>query len=364
MEINIRTTSKQYPVFIEAGALKRLERLIAGDKYTKLLVITDNTVEKLHMNSLKSQLAKVAPEAVYYVVPSGEAAKQFSVYESCLTFALEQGLDRKSCILAFGGGAVGDVAGFTAATYMRGISFLQIPTTILAHDSAVGGKTGVNHPIGKNMIGAFHQPDAVLYDLSLLHTLPPSEIRSGFAEAIKHALIADQNLLHMMMEISDFNDVKEEQLAFILRRGIEIKASIVSEDEKEQGVRAYLNFGHTLGHAIESVLGYGRTTHGEAVMIGMVYALMLSQKAVELKFPIEPFIMWVRRLGYSLDLPKGLDFQTALSVMERDKKTIDSQPRFVLLESVGNPILSAMDVNVLEEVFLDYIEMVKSLKDN
>lgn len=364
MEINIQTTSKQYPVFIEAGALSRLERMIAEKKYTKLLVITDETVAKLHLDTLKTQMAKVAQEAVYFTVPSGETAKQFSVYESCLSFALEQGLDRRSCILAFGGGAVGDLAGFTAATYMRGIAFIQIPTTILAHDSAVGGKTGVNHPIGKNMIGAFHQPDAVLYDLAFLHTLPPSEIRSGFAEAIKHALIADQDLLNMMMKIGDFNDVEEERLAYILRRGIEIKASIVAQDEKEQDVRAYLNFGHTLGHAIESVLGYGKTTHGEAVMIGMVYALMLSQKAVELKFPLEPFIMWVRRLGYSLDLPVDLDFQTALSVMERDKKTIDSQPRFVLLEGVGKPTLSAMDVSVLEEVFLDYPEILRTMKDN
>src|SRR6185312_13145009 len=191
-------------------------------------------------------------------VPSGEQAKQFPIYEACLTFALENGLDRKSCIIAFGGGAVGDLAGFVAATYMRGIAFLQVPTTLLAHDSAVGGKVAINHPLGKNMIGAFHQPEAVVYHTPFLQSLPEKEWRSGYAEVIKHALIGDVELYHWLKEeVQTLADLRDEKLIHILTKAIPVKANVVSQDETEKGVRAHLNFGHTLGHALEKEIGYG-----------------------------------------------------------------------------------------------------------
>lgn len=356
MKVDVHTSSKDYPVYIGIDALTHLKGLIQANKYTKLLVITDEIVGPLHLHTLKSSIPE-SVETVYYTVPSGEFAKQFSVYESCLSYALEQGLDRKSCIIAFGGGAVGDLAGFAAATYMRGIPFIQVPTTILAHDSAVGGKTAINHPLGKNMIGAFHQPDAVVYQTSFLHTLPPSEVRSGFAEAIKHALIADPAFLHFLMEnITDLHNLQEEQLTFILKKGIEIKAAIVSKDEKENGLRAVLNFGHTLGHAVESAFGYGRFTHGEAVMIGMVYALYVSKNVMNLDFPIEEFEEWVFRLGYNISIPIELEFETALKGMLRDKKTFANTPHFVLLQEVGKPVVQEMDVRLLENEFHQYNE--------
>lgn len=333
--------------------MNELGNLIAKNKYTKLLVITDGIVGPLHLDALKASLPKEIPSGVY-TVPAGEKAKQMPVFEACITYALKQGLDRKSCIIAFGGGAVGDLAGFVAAAFMRGISFIQVPTTILAHDSAVGGKTAINHPLGKNMIGAFHQPDAVIYNTQFLQTLPIKEKRSGFAEAVKHACISDAAFLkYLMTEIADLAAVTDEQLAYILRRGIEIKAQIVSVDERESGLRAVLNFGHTLGHAIEMSKGYGTFTHGEAVMIGMVYALHLSKQVTGLTFPIADFVQWAGQLGYETKIPEDLVFQQVYETMLRDKKSVADQTRFVLLEEIGRPVIVGMDQKILESTFAD-----------
>jgi 3-dehydroquinate synthase len=353
VKITVDTASKSYPVYIGKNALNELGKLLDEKKYTKLLMITDEIVGPLHLETLLGAIPKHLPHSVY-TVPGGEQAKQMSVFEACLTFAIKQGLDRKSCIIAFGGGAVGDLAGFVAATYMRGISFIQVPTTILAHDSAVGGKTGINHPLGKNMIGAFHQPDAVIYHTSFLKTLPLKEKRSGFAEAIKHAFISDADFLaYLMAEVSDLKAITEDQLAYILGRGIKIKAGVVSVDEKEHGLRAVLNFGHTLGHAIESLKGYGHFTHGEAVMIGMVYALHLSRKAAGLSWPIEHFVQWANRLGYMTAIPEDLRFGEVYETMLRDKKAVAAKPRFVLLEEIGRPVIAEMDKKLLEGTFYE-----------
>ncbi|RST73921.1 3-dehydroquinate synthase [Siminovitchia acidinfaciens] len=351
MEIIVQTASKSYPIYIKSNGLDELANVINKNNYTKLLIITDETVGRLHMETLRTAV----PDNLDYsvcTVPSGEQAKQMSVFESCLTYALEQGLDRKSCIIAFGGGAVGDLAGFVAASYMRGISFIQVPTTILAHDSAVGGKTAINHPLGKNMIGAFHQPDAVIYHTDFIKTLPDHEVRSGFAEAVKHALIADPKLLDMLMaEIVDLHSITDEQLIHVLQRGMEIKAEVVSVDEKESGLRAILNLGHTLGHVIESSLGYGKTTHGEAVMVGIVFALHVSKEVLGLSFQIHQFEKWVEVLSYKLEIPKNLSFDEAFKGMQRDKKTIAKRPRFVLLEAPGKPVLMEVEEQVLKNIF-------------
>lgn len=351
MKIDIHTPSKNYSVFIKPEAINLIGKQLETKKYTKLCIITDQTVGPIHSDTLKAQLPGNL-ETIEFQVPSGEQAKQFSVYEQCLEFALENGLDRNSCIIAFGGGAVGDLAGFVAATYMRGIDFLQVPTTILAHDSAVGGKTAINLPLGKNMVGVFHQPEAVIYDIDFLKTLPVSEIRSGFAEVVKHALIADPKLLKYLMEnITSLTEITDDMFVYILGRGIEIKAAVVSEDEKETGVRAVLNFGHTLGHAIEATAGYGKYTHGEAVMIGMMYALYLSKEKLNLTFDIQEFKEWIHSLGYDVDLPKYLSFEQAFQAMQRDKKSIANKPHFVLLAEVGVPVLEEVEKGIVEEIF-------------
>ncbi|MCR2820235.1 3-dehydroquinate synthase [Lederbergia panacisoli] len=355
MKIDIQTPSKSYPVYIGTNVLESLTAHLQTIQYTKLLIITDETVSQLHLEEIINAIPP-SYEFFTYIVPSGEKAKQFTIYESCLSYALEQGLDRKSCIIALGGGAVGDLAGFVAATYMRGIPFMQVPTTILAHDSAVGGKTGINHPLGKNMIGSFHQPDAVIYHTEFLRTLPQSEIRSGFAEAVKHALIADSSLLEFLMSnVSDLNTIKDDHLIYFLKRGIEIKADVVSKDERETGIRAFLNFGHTLGHVIESSAGYGKISHGEAVMTGMIYALYLSKEILDLDFNIRDFELWIKDLGYSLEIPIDLEFDKAFTGMTRDKKSFSNKPRFVLLESIGQPVVIELSKEILEKVYVTFL---------
>ncbi|MGP7816060.1 3-dehydroquinate synthase [Niallia sp. 01092] len=338
--VAVKTESKMYDVLIGENVHTKLPSILQQHYpcTTKILIITDETVEKLHLASLQQELDSFA--YVTYTVPAGEKAKTFEVYYNCLTFALEQNLDRKSFVLALGGGAVGDLAGFVAASYMRGIPFIQLPTTILAHDSAVGGKVAINHPQGKNMIGAFYQPEAVIYNTAYLQTLPLKEIRSGFGEVMKHALISDPEFYFMLLEdITDLANVPEKTWASLLQKGIEIKANIVSQDEKEAGIRAYLNFGHTLGHAIEAEMGYGNITHGEAIVIGMVFAMKLSQKKYGFDFSFQQWLNWLTKLQYDVQIPEHLETDKLINRMKQDKKSVNGDIHFVLLESIGKPVI-------------------------
>ncbi|PFN75803.1 3-dehydroquinate synthase [Bacillus sp. AFS076308] len=346
--IQIQTESKEYPVFVGEGCRNELPVFLTNHfpDLTRILIITDETVAKLHLETLLQVLKPWEP--IMFTAPAGEKAKTFEVYYDALTTALASRLDRKSVVLSFGGGAVGDLTGFVAASFMRGIPFIQVPTTILAHDSAVGGKVAINHPLGKNMIGAFYQPEAVFYDLELLNTLPIHEIRSGFAEVIKHALIADPHFYDWLrLNIHNLNAITKEQLSASLVQGIKIKNKFVSQDEKETGIRAFLNLGHTLGHAIEAEMGYGNFTHGEAVMIGTIFALKLSNNLLGLSFNISEFIDWVTELGYETTVPKQLSFESLIAKMRQDKKSVGDAIRFVLLEQVGHPLLQEVSEEVL-----------------
>lgn len=346
--IQIQTSSKSYNVFVGEGVRSEISTFLNNHftNLTKIYIITDETVANIHLDNLLPLLSEWNP--VIFTAPSGEKAKTFEVYYDALSIALENQLDRKSVILAFGGGAVGDLSGFVAASFMRGIPFIQIPTTILAHDSAVGGKVAINHPLGKNMIGAFHQPEAVFYDLELLKTLPEQEIRSGFAEVIKHALIYDHEFYQWLnTNIHQLNSLTSEQLFESLTKGIQIKNEFVSKDERETGIRAYLNFGHTLGHAIESEMGYGNFTHGEAVMIGMIFALKISKDVSSLSFNTEEFISWVQGLGYQTEIPAHLSSERLLSKMKQDKKSAGGTVNFVLLEQIGEPKLQELSDDFL-----------------
>lgn len=349
-QIDIKTSGKTYPVFIGHGATKLLSTHLASldGSYSSVMVITDETVADLYLPYLKEYSG--LKQMVEKIVPSGEKAKTFEVYYDCLSTALENKLDRKSLIISFGGGAIGDLAGFVAATFMRGIRFIQMPTTILAHDSAVGGKVAINHPLGKNMIGAFHQPDAVLYDLDFLKSLPEQEVRSGFAEVIKHSLISDETFYKLLLdELDSLNELDPHKMQGYLSKGIKVKGGIVAEDERETGVRAYLNFGHTLGHAIEAEMGYGKFTHGEAVAIGMIFALQLSSELTGLNFNHNEFKEWLKSLGYRISLPDGLSVDKLLARMKQDKKAVSERVRFVLLTKVGAPTLTEVDELVLLE---------------
>lgn len=314
------------------------------DSADRIVILADEKVADLHLESL---LAHLGPyEASVFLIPSGEQAKSVQTFMDCHSFLLEEGCSRKSLLLAFGGGATGDVAGFVASTFMRGIPYIQIPTTILAHDSAVGGKTAINHELGKNMIGTFYQPAAVLYNIQFLKTLPPQEVRSGMAEVIKHAFISNEAWLAELLEVQSFNELTDEDWMLHLERGIAVKAAIVEEDEFEGGVRKYLNFGHTLAHAIEAHLGYGKITHGEAVALGMAYALLLSAHPRS-----EDFLAWCQVNGYPLEKIQEISFEDVVGYMKKDKKSSKGSLNFVLLEKTGQPYMKTIDEAAAETAY-------------
>lgn len=335
--IHVNTPSKQYPVYLGSGISSLIPQFLKDNNlvFSKILIVTDSKVADLYLQTLIKSLNSEF-EVHSFIVDSGEKSKSIEVYYSCLTFALEKKLDRNSCLIALGGGVVGDLAGFVAATYMRGISFIQAPATILAHDSAVGGKVAINHELGKNMIGVFYQPEMVVYDTEFLKTLPRQEIRSGFAEIIKEAFIYDSVLLDwMIQEVKTISPVPENQLVHLLKRGIEIKAAIVSEDEREAGLRAILNFGHTLGHAVEAELGYGEITHGEAVLIGMLFALRVSEKFFGIDLESGLYQKWFEQLGYRTEIPEQLNPERLIERMKLDKKSSFGAIKMVLLKEIG-----------------------------
>lgn len=346
-----------YKVHIGAGAFG-----LFADEYRSLLdaadrivVIADEQVAELHLQYLLDFLEEWDVRVL--TVPSGEAAKSVETFMACHSFLLSENCSRNSLLLAFGGGATGDVAGFVASTFMRGIPFIQLPTTILAHDSAVGGKTAINHELGKNMIGTFYQPKAVLYDSKLLETLPPGEVRSGMAEVIKHAFISNATWLEELLAIRDFKDMAQEELNQHLEKGIAVKAAIVEEDEFEGGVRKYLNFGHTLAHALEGHLGYGNITHGEAVVLGMSYALLLSEHE-----KLDDYIRWAHENGYPLHIVKDIRFDALLPYMKKDKKSSQGILNFVLLKQTGMPFVEKVEEqrarSAYEELILQIEEVI------
>jgi 3-dehydroquinate synthase len=335
--IRIETPSKRYEVYIGDGIIRSLGSIVQRtcENVSSVLIITDETVASLYLEHVHSVLERTY--RVYtHIIPSGEEAKSFEQFYACHTAALTYGLDRDSLIVALGGGVVGDLAGFVAATYMRGIRFIQVPTTILAHDSAVGGKTAINHPLGKNMIGAFYQPELVLYDISLLNSLPEREVRSGFAEVIKHALIYDRSFFGWLQaKIHTLSDLRGENLQYALKKGIEIKAAIVAQDEKEAGIRAHLNFGHTLGHALESELGYGAITHGDAVALGMLFAIFVSERFYKRPLFYSSFFHFFNHYGFPTSIPAHLSPEKLLLKMKGDKKAKGNMVRMVLMEEIG-----------------------------
>ncbi|MBT2582046.1 3-dehydroquinate synthase [Planococcus sp. ISL-109] len=339
-------TGHPYSVHIGPHAIgllaERYQVLLA--QADQMVVIADSRVAELHLDKLLAELEEFHPKV--FQVPAGEKAKSAESFMDCHSFLLSENCSRNTVILAFGGGAVGDLAGFVASTFMRGVAFIQVPTTILAHDSAVGGKTAINHPLGKNMIGTFYQPQAVIYDSSFFGTLPDKEVRSGMAEVIKHAFISNERWLDELLAINDFGAMSETELSIHLEKGIAVKAAIVEEDEFEGGVRKFLNFGHTLAHAIEAHLGYGKLTHGEAVVLGMAYALELSDNA-----RLIDFLKWAKANDYPLELLLDMPFEALLPYMKKDKKSTASALNFVLLGAVGQPYVEKVEEQQAQVAF-------------
>lgn len=334
--LQIKAKERTYPVVVGHEALEELAAWMEKNKPTVTMVVSDEKIWELHGEKLKAFLPSSANVTL---IPTGEEGKKLETYSFLMDQAITFGLDRKSVAIAFGGGAIGDVTGFFASTYMRGISFIQVPTTILAHDSAIGGKVAVNHPLAKNSIGAFYPPFGVFYDTTFLTSLPLRERLSGFGEVMKHGWLSSEAMMaKIKKDITSQEELMQHDLHELLIEGMKVKKSIVEKDEFESGARAFLNFGHTLGHAIENVAKYGSISHGEAITIGMTYAFILSEMDYSNSpFTLESYIFYLKKLGYSGDVLHSLSFDSLWDAMKRDKKNQSQKPNFVLLSSIGKP---------------------------
>ncbi|GAB4361657.1 MAG: 3-dehydroquinate synthase [Methylohalobius crimeensis] len=338
--LSIDLGERSYPIYIGTGLLEQASLINRHVSARQAMVVTNEVVAPLYLNKVMDGLD--VPAKVSLVLPDGEAHKTLATVERIFDALLEQRFSRTATLIALGGGVIGDIVGFAAACYQRGIPFIQIPTTLLAQvDSSVGGKTGVNHPLGKNMIGAFYQPQCVIADTSVLETLPDRELRAGIAEIVKYGLIRDEPFFRWLEAHIDRLLARDpEALAYAIERSCANKADVVAADERESGLRAILNFGHTFGHAIETGAGYGRYLHGEAVAIGMCQAADLSCRMGWLA-PAdgERTIALLERAGLPVTPPETLDSDRFLALMAVDKKNIDGSLRLILLEGIGKAAL-------------------------
>ncbi|MHB8346639.1 MAG: 3-dehydroquinate synthase [Acidiferrobacterales bacterium] len=334
--------ARSYPLYIGTGLLERDDLLAGHVAGRRIVVVTNDTVAPLYLDKLAAHLDRFAP--VNVVLPDGEQYKTLADLNRIFDVLLEHRCDRSTTLVALGGGVVGDMTGFAAAIYQRGVSFIQIPTTLLAQvDSSVGGKTGVNHPLGKNMIGAFHQPRCVVIDIDTLNTLPDNELSAGLAEVIKYGLIRDAQFLAWLEANVDRLLAREpEALGFAIERSCRSKAAVVAADELERGQRALLNLGHTFGHAIETGMGYGSWLHGEAVAVGMVVAAELSCRLGWLGAEAAARVRTLlQRARLPTQVPAVLDADRMLELMSVDKKVEDGRLRLVLLKEIGDAVISS-----------------------
>ncbi|TAG08271.1 MAG: 3-dehydroquinate synthase [Verrucomicrobia bacterium] len=339
--VDVALTDHRYAVRVEHGLLGQVGAILAehGLAGKKVSVISDSNVAALHAPVVMDSLTAVKQAASLHVVPAGEGSKAMTVVENVCREMILAGHDRSSSVIALGGGVVGDLAGFIASIFYRGLPLVQIPTTIVSQvDSSVGGKTGVNTPEGKNLIGSFHQPRMVLVDPETLKTLPPRAFREGFAEAIKHAAIRDAEMLEMISQL-DPNELAVP--VDLLARNLAIKARIVEADEFETGnIRALLNFGHTIGHGIEASVAYGKLLHGEAVALGMRAALWLSEQHAGLSRPESQRVLdAMHHFGLPLLLDSEITTETIMEKLSRDKKFSAGAIRFVVLEKLGHAVV-------------------------
>ena len=340
--LNVELGERSYPIHIGSGLLRWPELLKPCITGSRVAVVTNETVAPLYLDTLLKQLVPWNP--VFVVLPDGERYKTLDVLNNIYSALLENRCDRKTTLVALGGGVVGDMTGFAAATYQRGVPFIQIPTTLLAQvDSSVGGKTGVNHPLGKNMIGAFHQPRCVIIDTDTLNTLPDKEMSAGLAEVIKYGLIGDPEFFSWLEQNLEMLMARDPQaLAYAIERSCADKAGVVAADEREAGNRALLNLGHTFGHAIETGVGYGAWLHGEAVAAGMCMAADLSRRlgwlAPDEFTRIESLI---RRAKLPTHAPATLSGAQLREYMSVDKKVEAGMLRLVLPKGLGHAVITA-----------------------
>ena len=343
--------NRSYPIYIGADLIDRPELFKACEKSSSIYIVTNTTVAPLYAERLTKTLGTFGKTIRTIVLPDGESYKDWKNLQLIFDDLLKFGADRQTMLVALGGGVIGDMTGFAAASFMRGVRFIQVPTTLLAQvDSSVGGKTGINHPLGKNMIGAFHQPVAVIADLNTLKTLPARELSAGLAEVVKHGAIADAQFLDWIeANAKPLLACDTDAMSHAVLRSCEIKSAVVSADEREGGIRATLNFGHTFGHAIEAGMGYGEWLHGEAVGCGMVLGADLSCR---LNYITRAEADRLKKIIQSMNLPIAppkFGGERYLELMQVDKKTESGQIRYIVLEKIGKAQIQGVpDTQVLE----------------
>ena len=350
--LNVDLGERSYPIFIGPGLLKETDRLRSHLGQGQAVIISNDTVAPLYLDQVKQTLGDSYGWEI--ILPDGETHKNLGTISQIYDRLLRAKADRQTTLVALGGGVIGDITGFAAATYQRGINFIQIPTTLLAQvDSSVGGKTGVNHPLGKNMIGAFYQPRCVLIDTEVLLTLPEREIKAGLAEVIKYGLINQPDFLSWLTNnAADILALDNAKLTETIRICCQAKADIVAADEREVGLRALLNLGHTFGHAIETASGYGNLLHGETIAMGMVMAADLSRRLDLLSAEQAAKVRDILENDFSMPVipPAQISTETYLELMSSDKKAEQGRIRFILLEAPGRAVLTGeVPPDVLKE---------------
>ncbi len=342
LTLTVEAPSHSYPIFIDSSLQAVLARELGTYSSKKAAIVSNTTVSPMYLEQVKAACNIAGIEHFSIVLPDGEAHKNWETLNLIFDGLLQNHAERSTTLIALGGGVIGDMVGFAAATYQRGAPFIQIPTTLLSQvDSSVGGKTAINHPLGKNMIGAFYQPQAVFIGLDSLKTLPEREFAAGMAEIIKYALLGDAEFLSYLEAHMDAIQAQEGQaLRHIIAHCCQMKADIVAEDEKEHGRRALLNLGHTFGHAIETEMGYGVWLHGEAVAAGMVLACRLSEQLGHLSVDeSERAIQLIKRAKLPVDAPR-FGFDTWITHMQHDKKVVNGEMRFVALQQLGTAYMT------------------------
>jgi 3-dehydroquinate synthase len=352
--LRVELGERSYEIVAGAGLLGQAGRLLQERGLAgKALVVTNTTVAQFYLESLAASIRKAGFETVTLILPDGEEYKTLAQVEKVYDTAVKERLERSSVIVALGGGVIGDLTGFAAASYLRGVHFVQVPTTLLAQvDSAVGGKVGVNHREGKNLIGAFYQPALVITDLLTLKTLAEREFRAGLAEVIKHALIMDTGLYHLLSNrIREVQNREPGILEEVVLQACTVKLRVVEEDEQEQGLRAILNYGHTIGHALEAESGYGVFRHGEAVAIGMAGAALISETSGFCPAGTHgKTVAILQRYGLPVAIPREYTAQALYRRMLLDKKVRQKRVRFVLPRRIGEVLITE---DVPETVVID-----------
>lgn len=348
--------ARSYPIYIGSGLLQQTELLSRHICSKQVVIVTNETIAPLYLESVVANLAGLQVETV--ILPDGEQYKTLEIMNRIFNVMLENRFSRNATLIALGGGVIGDIGGFSAACYQRGIPFIQIPTTLLAQvDSSVGGKTGVNHALGKNMIGAFYQPQCVIVDPDVLDTLESRQLSAGIAEVIKYGLIRDKMFFEWLENnLGALLRKEKQELSYAIERSCTNKAQVVAEDEKESGIRAILNLGHTFGHAIETGVGYGTLLHGEAVSIGTCQAADLSRRMGLIDDEtVEKIISIFQKAKLPVLPPRELDAKSFIELMSVDKKNVDGKIRVILLEGIGSATLPTnVDQKLLEATLNEY----------